>query len=204
MRIRFVSLLAATGAMLWSNPLSGQTPDLVSRILSAAELPVSTAQARVEGTPSDVIRKVLEVMVGAKVPAGEAHEVIDEERSARRENGPVDNFGAFVQSQLAAGLRGRELAAAIHAEHAARGKGRDGSAGNGHGASGAEGSPHGNQGRDGKAHGKPDAPGAGKGRGGASAAPSARDSAGAHGAADAARGAQGKAKRPDHPPHPNR
>ncbi len=202
MRVRFVSL-AATVALLWSNPLSGQTPDLVSRILSAAELPVSAAQARVEGTPSDVIRKVLEVMVGAKVPAGEAHEVIDEERAARRENGPVDNFGAFVQSQLAAGLRGRELAAAIRAEHAARGKGRDGATGKGHAASGAERSPHGSGSRDGKGRGNPDAPGAGKGRGGAPAARSAHDSAGARGAADGARGASGKGKRPDHSSHPN-
>ncbi|HEU6450679.1 MAG TPA: hypothetical protein VFT57_04610 [Gemmatimonadaceae bacterium] len=202
MRVRFV-YLAATAALLWSRPSFGQSPDLLSRILSAAKLPVSTAQAREEGTPSDVIRKVLEVMMGARVPAGEAHDVIDEERAARRENGPVDNFGAFVQSQLAAGLRGRELAAAIRAEHAARGKGHGSAAGKGHAASGA-GNPHGNQSHGGQGRGNADASGAGKGRGGAPAARSAHDSSRARGASEGARGAPGKGKRPEHPSHPNR
>lgn len=68
-------------------------------------------------------------MEAKKVPAHEARQVIDEERVARRDHRPVDNFGAFVQSRLQAGLRGQELAAAIRAEHAARGKGK-GKAGN--------------------------------------------------------------------------
>src|SRR5687767_15243513 len=60
------------------------------------------------------------------IPAYEATLVIDTARVVRREHGPVDNFGAFVQSQLAQGKRGRELAAAIRAEHARSGKGNAG------------------------------------------------------------------------------
>lgn len=111
-------------ALSWSSASSAQRPDWVNQILIAAELPVSAAEARREGAPSDEIRRVLEAMRAANVPAHEARGLIEEERVARREHGPVDNFGAFVQSRLQAGLRGRELAAAIRAEHAARGKGR--------------------------------------------------------------------------------
>jgi hypothetical protein len=103
-----------------------QTPDRVRRIIAATRLPVSTAQARNEGVPDSEVRSVLDAMRRARVRADEARDVIDEARTARRQHGPVDNFGAFVQGRLAAGLRGRELAAAIRAEHAARGKGRAG------------------------------------------------------------------------------
>ena len=122
----FPSIAAATAAVTigWSTPAAGQLPDWISQILVAADLPVSTAEARAEGVPSDEIRQVLDVMVAQKLPAHEARDVIDEERAARRDHGPVDDFGAFVQSRLQAGLRGRELAAAIRAEHAARGKGQ--------------------------------------------------------------------------------
>jgi hypothetical protein len=128
--------VAAVLAAFWSSPLASQTPDWIIRIQAAADLPVSTAKARIEGTPSDEIRKILEIMLGAKVPADEACNVIDEERAARREHGPVDNFGAFIQSQLQAGLRGRELAAAIRSEHAAPGKGRMKTEGRGDGRGG--------------------------------------------------------------------
>ncbi|HEY9426122.1 MAG TPA: hypothetical protein VIR34_03135 [Gemmatimonadaceae bacterium] len=209
MRKRFLPL-AAVAALLWSSPLAGQTPDWLSRILSAAELPVSTAQARVEGTPSEVISTALDVLIGARVPAGEAHEVIDEERAARRENGPVDNFGAFVQSQVAAGLRGRDLAAAIRAEHAARGKGpgargQGGAAGD-RGGKGGVGNPngHGNArgGRDGE-HGAA----ASKTRGGPPAAHSASDSnehPTARRGAEGGRGSAAKGKPANRPRHQNR
>lgn len=121
-RWQYLTLALAVG---WPAPARAQLPDWVNQILIAADLPVSTDQARKEGAASDEIRQVLDVMVTEKVPADEARRVIDEERASRREHGPVDNFGAFVQARLRAGLRGRELAAAIRAEHAARGKGKD-------------------------------------------------------------------------------
>lgn len=107
----------------WSIPLRPQLPDWVQQILTAAQLPVVATEARREGVASDEVRAALEAMRTAGVPPYEATALMDSARAARREHGPVDNFGAFVQSQLAAGKRGQELAAAIRAEHARQGKG---------------------------------------------------------------------------------
>lgn len=107
----------------WSAPLPAQQADWVNQLLTAARLPVATAEARREGVASTDIRAVLDAMIRAKVPASEATLVIDTTRIVQREQGPVNNFGAFVQSQLAAGKRGPALAAAIRAEHARQGKG---------------------------------------------------------------------------------
>ena len=107
----------------WNAPLRAQQPDWVNQLLTAARLPVATAEARRDGVASTDIRAVLDAMIRSKVPAYEATAVIDTTRVLRREQGPVDNFGAFVQSQLAAGKRGPALAAAIRAEHARQGKG---------------------------------------------------------------------------------
>jgi predicted DNA-binding transcriptional regulator YafY len=122
LRIRLYGLALIT---LSSSTLA-QRPLRANEILAAAELPVSAAHARKEGVSSRDVREALDAMRTAKVPARDAQVVIDEERIARRTNGPMDNFGAFVQSKLQAGLRGRDLAAAIKAEHAARGKNKAG------------------------------------------------------------------------------
>jgi hypothetical protein len=120
MQLRLVSLVLIA-PVLFAQPVEGQTADRIRRVLSAADLPVSADQARREGAPDGVLQQVLAAMRAADVPAHEAREVIDEERAAMREHGPVDNFGAFVQSKLDAGLRGRDLAGAIRAEHELRG-----------------------------------------------------------------------------------
>jgi hypothetical protein len=125
MHVRLFSLLLAAPALV-GGQLEAQTPDWVRRVLAAAELPTSADQVRKEGVPNSALEQVLGAMQAANVPAHEAHEVLDEERAAIREHGPVDNFGAFVQSKLEAGLRGRDLAAAIRAEHQLRGKGPPG------------------------------------------------------------------------------
>lgn len=130
MRYAISSLLIAL-SVAWSPPLRAQLPDWVGQILAAAQLPVVTTAARRDGVPSDEIRTILEAMRTAKVPAYEATALIDSARAARREHGPMDNFGAFVQAQLAAGKRGQELAAAIRAEHARQGKGNPARAGKG-------------------------------------------------------------------------
>jgi hypothetical protein len=122
MSSRTTALLAAA-IVGWSTPSFAQVPDWVNQILAAAQLPVVASEARREGIAVDEIRKVLDAMRNAGVPAYEATTLIETERKAHRENGPADNFGAFVQSQLAAGKRGQELAAAIRQEHARQGKG---------------------------------------------------------------------------------
>jgi hypothetical protein len=121
--MRNISHLVVTLSVSLSSAAFAQRSERATQLLLAADLPVSAARARSEGASNAEVRGVLDALRNAKVPAHEARELIDEERSARRRNGPVDNFGAFVQSKLQAGLRGRELAAAIRAEHAARGKG---------------------------------------------------------------------------------
>ena len=118
--------LVLAAFLAWAPPAGAQLPDWVSDILVAARLPVVADSARREGTANESIRDVLEAMSKSRVPAHEATVIIDSARVARREHGPVDNFGAFVQSQLAEGKRGRELAAAIRAEHARTGKGNAG------------------------------------------------------------------------------
>lgn len=144
MRIRRFPLVVAL-SVFTSGAGSAQQPDWVAVLLNAAMLPVSANAARSEGVPGDEVRAVIEAMRDKNVRAHEAREVLDEARSARREHGPVDNFGAFVQSKLDAGLRGRDLAAAIRAEHAARGKGKGAAAsGKGAAASGKAANPPGN------------------------------------------------------------
>jgi hypothetical protein len=122
MQLRRLGLLLVAPVLI-CRPLEAQTPDWIRELLAAAELPVSADEARREGAPDGVIQEVLAAMRAANVPAHEAREVLDEERDALRAHGPVDNFGAFVQAKLDAGLRGRDLAAAIRAEHQLRGKG---------------------------------------------------------------------------------
>lgn len=129
-------------------------------ILGAARLPEATREARVLGVPESDIRAIFGAAREQRLPAGVLHEVIVSGNESIREHGPIDNFGAFVQSKLAQGLRGRDLAAAIRAEHAARGIGRGNKlkATDGPGASGARGAP-GSAAGDKARGGKPDEPG---------------------------------------------
>ena len=96
---------------------------LRERIRTAARLPEAASEAREAGIPEEEVGKVLTEARRRSMPAEEVEAVLVESAASARQNGPVDNYGAFVQSQLDQGLRGRELRDAIHAEHAARGKG---------------------------------------------------------------------------------
>lgn len=138
MNRRLATLLAAA-SIGWSMPAFAQLPDWVNQILAAIQLPVVATEARNEGIGNTEIQSVLDALLNAGVPAYQATAIIDSTRSVHRDHGPDGNFGAFVQSQLAAGKRGRELAAAIHQEHARLGKGK--------GGRGASGNKPGNRGR---------------------------------------------------------
>ena len=162
MRLRNSALLLGFSIAV-SAPLPAQEqPSWVEQLLAAARLPLEAANARQEGVASEEISAVLEAMRTARVPAHEAVTVMDTARAARREHGAVDNFGAFVQSQLASGKRGRELAAAIRAEHGRSGKGASSGA-----ASGGRGRGNADTNAAGKATGKAsgNAPGKAAGRG---------------------------------------
>ena len=96
---------------------------LRERIRNAARLPEAAGEAREAGIPEEEVGKVITEARRRNMSAEEVGTVLMESAASARQNGPVDNYGAFVQSQLDKGLRGRELRDAIHAEHAARGKG---------------------------------------------------------------------------------
>jgi hypothetical protein len=120
---RKIPVLLIALSVGWSAPVPAQRSDWVNQILSAALLPVVTTQARRDGVSDADIRSAIDAMSRAGLSAHEATTVFDNERTYRREHGPVDNFGSFVQDQLKAGKRGPELAAAIRAEHMRQGKG---------------------------------------------------------------------------------
>ncbi len=94
------------------------------RILKSVRLPRKADDVRAAGVPASDMREALKAAKAKGVRAGDMSDIADEQKKAIDEHGPIDNFGAFVQSKLDEGLRGRELAAAIRAEHAKRGKGK--------------------------------------------------------------------------------
>lgn len=105
---------------------------LRERILRTSRIPEAADEAREAGIPEEDVEQVLGDARRRRLPPEETTEVLTEGAASARENGPVDNFGAFVQTQLDEGLRGRELADAIHREHAAHGKGPYKDRGEGH------------------------------------------------------------------------
>ncbi len=94
------------------------------RLLRAARLPREAQECRRKGVTDADMKETLRAAKRKGLKADETADLTSEQRKAIDEHGPVDNFGAFVQSKLDEGLRGRELAAAIRAEHAKRGKGK--------------------------------------------------------------------------------
>lgn len=100
-----------------------EVPTDSAGILQAIQLPDLTEILRERGVPAGEIE---ETIAGARqrgVPPGEMTGVLEETAETVEQTGPIENFGAFVEQQLAAGLRGQELAEAIRAEHAQRGIG---------------------------------------------------------------------------------
>ena len=84
---------------------------------AAIMLPKAAADVRREGVPAKDVSGALDILYKKNVPPADARNVLLTERDVAHNNGPSGNFGAFVQSKLDQGLRGRELADAIRAEH---------------------------------------------------------------------------------------
>jgi hypothetical protein len=114
-------VLASGTAAAQQQPAAPGSLDSVMRIL---RLPRTTTEARTKGVPDSQVGGILDVLRRAKVPAADAEEILRAEVEATAAGQSNDNFGAFVQAQHRAGLRGRALADAIHAEQARRGIGR--------------------------------------------------------------------------------
>lgn len=110
------------------DPVSDEGPvaadATVRGVLEAIRLPGITQEARRAGIPDEDIAEVIDVARERDLPPEERREILEGATEVARETGPIDNFGAFVQSRLAEGLRGRALADAIRAEHQLRGKGK--------------------------------------------------------------------------------
>lgn len=178
-----------------SSVAAAQRPDWVQQVLDAARLPLAAALARQEGVPDSVVRVSLQALQNAKVNPADAKEVLDEARQEQRDHGPVGNFGAFVQSKLQAGLRGRDLAAAIHAERAQRADSAGAVHGNAKGAmaAGQHGAKNASATKGASASkGSPASKGSSASRG----APATKGSS-ASKSSSAAKGAKGNSKRPN-------
>jgi hypothetical protein len=125
--MRIPQLGWTTLALLISAPLTltGQTKteSAIDAILRAIDLPAVVEAAKQEGVSDSVLTNLVNQMRDEDIPADETTLVLEDEVEAIKAGGPKDNFGAFVQTQLQSGLRGRALAVAIRAEHRARGIG---------------------------------------------------------------------------------
>ena len=106
-----------------------------SSIWDILNLPQTVEEGRRAGVPSGSIWAVVDSLRRRGVSGADAGQIVRAEVDAVKGGAPPENFGKYVNAQLARGLRGRELAAAIHAEHARRGMGRS----NAHGAGAGKG-----------------------------------------------------------------
>lgn len=88
---------------------------VVASVLRALRLPEAVEEARSVGIPEEQIREVL-VHARQQGVAAEHTEVVFSEGTRQvREGASPKNFGQSVKAMIADGLRGRDLAAAIHA-----------------------------------------------------------------------------------------
>jgi Na+-transporting methylmalonyl-CoA/oxaloacetate decarboxylase gamma subunit len=94
---------------------------LRDRIRRAILLPRTAQESREQGVPEDRVREVLRTSRERRIPASDTQEILEVENEAIRTGAEKTNFGAAVRSSKESGLRGRELAEAIHAEQAVRG-----------------------------------------------------------------------------------
>lgn len=126
--IRKAGIILASAALAWAvRPLPAQE---VARdtaqdtgVLQAIQLPAVAETLRERGLPIEAIEAAIGAARERDVPPGEMSDIFAETARTIQETGPIENFGAFVQTRLDAGLRGRELAEAIRAEHQRRGIG---------------------------------------------------------------------------------
>ncbi|MEJ2187235.1 MAG: hypothetical protein P8Z36_15090 [Gemmatimonadota bacterium] len=104
--------------------LAQNPPADSSGILETILLPALAQVLRDKGIPAQEVQAAVTSAERNHLPPSEAADIFRQTATSVDEHGPIDNFGAFVQQELKAGLRGRDLAAAIRAEHARRGIGK--------------------------------------------------------------------------------
>lgn len=124
MRARLAVLLLPLVAWLPQRAAGQEEAAESPSILTTILLPTVAEILRDRGIPPEDVEAAV---IGARergMPPSGTYEVLRETARMVDQHGPIENFGAFVQAQLDAGLRGRDLAAAIRAEHARRGIGK--------------------------------------------------------------------------------
>jgi hypothetical protein len=124
MRVPMTLIALAAVAVPASAQEAPPAADSSRRVPDILNLPQVVEAARRAGIPSGKVGEVLDSLRRRRVPAEDAGQILRGETEKVQAGEPKENFGAFVQEQLARGLRGRELADAIHAEHARRGVGK--------------------------------------------------------------------------------
>jgi len=82
-------------------------------ILAVINLPIAAADAREAGIDEVELKEALDVTRETGLSAGDASEVVAEEAEQSRSRGVKKGFGQWVRMQVAAGLRGKKLAAKI-------------------------------------------------------------------------------------------
>jgi len=90
------------------------------RALGAIRLPASADAVRAAGVDAEQVAIAVGAMRDRGLRPADAATVLDVETAVTEAHGPINNFGAVVQQRLDEGLRGRDLATAIRAEHAVR------------------------------------------------------------------------------------
>jgi hypothetical protein len=134
---------------------------IFERMRRASRLPRTAEDAREAGVEEEQVRDVIRVARERRIPADRTQEILEIETEEVRLGSDPRNFGAVVQELKAGGLRGRELAEAIHEEQIARGMkkpehGDQPPRGHGEGthATGDGGDVHRDDERDARGHGK--------------------------------------------------
>jgi hypothetical protein len=115
----------------------------------AIELPAKAQALRDQGVPASEVATAVRAAHDHGLNAGDTADLLEAARGAK-----LDDLGSFVREKLDEGLRGRELADAIHEEQARRGQGRPDDPGDGRGKA-----PDGEKGGKGPDAEHPDHPG---------------------------------------------
>lgn len=121
-----VTVEASAGIATHEAAMADGTIDEGERIVLALELPEAAELVRSAGGPPDEVRVALEALASSDVAPHDAAVTLEETAVVEAERGRIDSFGSFVRERLGEGLRGRELSAAIRAEHETRGRGHHG------------------------------------------------------------------------------
>ena len=82
-------------------------------ILSVINLPIAAADAREAGVDETELKEALDTTRDSGLSAGDAGEIVAVEAEQTRSRGVKKGFGRWVRLQVAAGLRGKKLAAKI-------------------------------------------------------------------------------------------